>query len=132
MAQDAFVRAYRHLSSWRGDAAFSTWLFALASNLYRSEIRRIPPRTLPFDEAGEPADARATAAHDLLARESARVLREAVHRLPSHYRDPMLLYYFHEHDVAAVAASLQLPTGTIKARLARARELLKQKLQGLL
>src|ERR1051326_3694966 len=46
MAQEAFLRAYRALGKWRKDAAFSTWLFALATNLYRSELRRIPMRTI--------------------------------------------------------------------------------------
>ena len=44
MAQEAFLRAYRGLGQWRKDAVFSTWLFALATNLYRSELRRIPAR----------------------------------------------------------------------------------------
>ena len=42
MAQEAFLRAYRKLSRWRSDAPFSSWLFTLAANLYRSELRRIP------------------------------------------------------------------------------------------
>src|ERR1022692_3816639 len=46
MAQEAFLRAYRALSQWRKEAVFSTWLFALATNLYRSELRRIPARTV--------------------------------------------------------------------------------------
>ena len=54
MAQEAFLRAYRGLATWRGDAAFSTWLFAVATNLYRAEIRRIPP-LVPLDEIAEPA-----------------------------------------------------------------------------
>jgi RNA polymerase sigma-70 factor (ECF subfamily) len=41
MAQEAFIRAFRGLAKWRRDAAFSTWLFALAANLYRTEIQRI-------------------------------------------------------------------------------------------
>jgi RNA polymerase sigma factor (sigma-70 family) len=48
MAQEAFLRAFRGLASWRRDAAFSTWLFALATNLYRTELRRIPVNTLPL------------------------------------------------------------------------------------
>jgi RNA polymerase sigma-70 factor (ECF subfamily) len=43
MAQEAFLRAFRNLASWRQQSAFSTWLFALATNLYCSELRRIPP-----------------------------------------------------------------------------------------
>src|SRR4030095_8941435 len=58
MAQEAFVRAFRGLGTWRRGAAFSTWLFALAANLYRNEIRRIPPRTVTLDLINEPADPR--------------------------------------------------------------------------
>lgn len=58
MAQEAFLRAFRRLSQWRKDAAFSTWLFALAANLYRSELQRIPARTA-FLQATGPADPRA-------------------------------------------------------------------------
>jgi RNA polymerase sigma-70 factor (ECF subfamily) len=60
MAQEAFVKAFRGLAKWRREAAFSTWLFALAANLYRTEIRRIPPRTVGLDEIAEPADPRGT------------------------------------------------------------------------
>jgi RNA polymerase sigma-70 factor (ECF subfamily) len=46
MAQEAFLRAYRNLAQWRGESAFSTWLFALAANVYRTELRRIPATML--------------------------------------------------------------------------------------
>src|SRR5690349_14971203 len=49
MAQEAFLRAYRGLARWRREGKFSTWLFALATNLYRSEIRRIPPAAMSLD-----------------------------------------------------------------------------------
>src|SRR5215510_13534071 len=49
LAQEAFLRAYKGLARWRRDAAFSTWLFALATNLYCSELRRIPMREQPLE-----------------------------------------------------------------------------------
>ena len=54
MAQEAFLRAFRFLDRWRGDAAFSTWLFALATNVYRSQLRRRRIETLTLDEIREP------------------------------------------------------------------------------
>src|ERR1700730_18744720 len=60
MAQEAFLRAYRGLGQWRRDALFSTWLFAVATNLYRSELRRIPPRTVSLEDIAEPPDTRAS------------------------------------------------------------------------
>lgn len=126
MAQEAFLRAWRNLAQWRGDSAFSTWLFALATNLYRTELRRIPATMLSLDEIAEPPDARlSTAAYDEASRDES--LRRAVLALPPKYRDAVLLFYFHEQDVPAAARTLHLPEGTVKARLFRARELLRSK-----
>ena len=60
MAQEAFLRAYRALAQWRKDAVFSTWLFALATNLYRSELRRIPAKNVRLEDIAEPVDSRAS------------------------------------------------------------------------
>ena len=127
MAQEAFLRAYRALHQWRKDAAFSTWLFALATNAYRSELRRIPPKTIAIEEIGELQDTRASN-KDLEAQDRDRAVRELVLTLPPKYRDVVVLFYFHEKDISAAAKSLGLPEGTIKARLFRAREILRGKL----
>ena len=58
MAQEAFLRVYRGLRQWRKDAAFSTWLFAVATNLYRSELRRLPVRTVSIEDLAEVKDSR--------------------------------------------------------------------------
>jgi RNA polymerase sigma-70 factor (ECF subfamily) len=131
MAQEAFLRAYRALAQWRKDAAFSTWLFALATNLYRSEIRRIPARTVSLDDIVEPHDHRA-ADGGLEHRDQDRAVRRAVLALPAKYREALILFYFHDMDVTSAAESLGLPEGTVKARLSRGREILRGKLPQLL
>lgn len=131
MAQEAFLRAYRALSQWRRDAAFSTWLFALATNLYRSELRRIPARMLALDDIAEPKDPRA-ADRQIESRDRDNAVRRAVFALPAKYREVLVLFYFHEMDVAAAARSLGLPEGTVKARLSRGREILRGKLPQIL
>jgi RNA polymerase sigma-70 factor, ECF subfamily len=124
MAQEAFLRAYRALGQWRRDAAFSTWLFALATNLYRSELARIPVRTVSLDDVGAVRDSRAIDG-GLEDQDLGRMVRRAVLALPPKYRDAMTLFYFHGMDVAAAARSLGLPEGTIKARLSRGRNILR-------
>jgi RNA polymerase sigma-70 factor, ECF subfamily len=128
MAQEAFLRAFRNLKSWRQESVFSTWLFSLATNLYCSEVRRIPPVTLPFDEVPEPQDPRALDG-GLQQRSEEADLHRAVNTLPPKYREVLLLYYFQEMDVPATASSLSLPEGTVKARLFRARDMLRAKLR---
>ena len=131
MAQEAFLRAYRGLSQWRRDAVFSSWLFALATNLYRSELRRIPARAVSLDDIAEPADARASDG-GLEDQDRDLAVRRAVGALPAKYREALILFYFHDMDVTTAAQSLGLPEGTVKARLFRGRELLRGKLPQLL
>ncbi len=132
MAQEAFLRAFRNLSSWRRESAFSTWLFALATNVYRTELRRHPQVTIPLDELlHAPADQALGAEALLQVRGREATVQAAVQSLPARYRDVLVLYYFHEMDVTAAAVSLSLPEGTVKAHLFRARALLRGKLRTL-
>ena len=131
MAQEAFLRAYRALGQWRKDAVFSTWLFALATNLYRSELRRIPARTVSFEDIAEPRDVRASDG-GLEDHDRDLAVRRAVGALPAKYREALILFYFHDMDVTTAARSLGLPEGTVKARLFRGREILRSKLPQLL
>jgi RNA polymerase sigma-70 factor, ECF subfamily len=129
MAQDAFVKAFRALHTFRGDSSFPTWLTAIAMNTYRSCLRDRRLVTVEVDAARaqthEP-DAFA-GLHD---RERAEMLRRAVLTLPPKYREPIVLYYFQEMDLAETARILALPEGTLKARLHRGRELLRRRSSG--
>jgi RNA polymerase sigma-70 factor (ECF subfamily) len=126
LAQEAFVRAWRGLSGWRREGSFSTWLFALAANVFRSELKRFPTINSPLEEIAEPS-APAAQHRVLAAKLSSETVRRAVLALPVSYREPVVLFYFHEMDVAAAARTIGLPEGTLKARLSRARELLRRR-----
>ena len=126
MAQEAFLRAWRGLSHWRRESSFSTWLFALAANVFRSELRRFPTVNLPLDEAPEPAGP-ALQLSVLQEKSSQDEVRRAVLALPHRYREPVVLFYFHEMDLSAAARTMGLPEGTMKARLSRARNLLRRR-----
>lgn len=108
MAQEAFLRAFRALGQWRREAAFFTWLFSLATRLYCSELRRIPVRPIPLKDITEPPDPRC-ADEGLEEEDTNRALRRALDTLPPKYREPLLLYYFHDLDLTAAAQSLGLP-----------------------
>jgi RNA polymerase sigma-70 factor, ECF subfamily len=126
LAQEAFLRAWRGLASWRGESSFSTWLFALAANVYRNDLKRVPTVTVPMEDAPEPTGP-ATQHNQLAERSQNESVRRAVLALPLRYREPVVLYYFHEMDVSAAARTLHLPEGTVKARLSRARALLRKR-----
>jgi len=125
MAQEAFLQAFRGLRSWRRDAAFSTWLFSVATNVYRTEMRRIQPELLPIDDNVSPSE---SIEYEASEDDRRKIVWTMLQSLPSIYRDPLVLFYFHDMDIAATAQSLELPRGTVKARLSRGRNLLKSKL----
>lgn len=126
MAQEALIRAWRGLAHWRRESSFSTWLFSIAANVYRTELKQIPSVHLSLDQVAEPSS---PFAHDAQLDGAARdeAIRRAVYALPDKYREPLILYYFHEMDLAAAAATMGLPEGTMKARLSRGRDMLRQR-----
>ena len=129
LAQEAFLKAYSNLARWRGDGTFSTWLFALAMNVCRSALRHRPLPTLAEEQAAE-VPSGTDLEQDTAARDEQAAVRRALAALPARYREALELFYFHEMDVAEAARSLGVPEGTIKARLARGREMMRQRLAG--
>ncbi len=119
----------RLAGDWAGGAVnrvFSTWLFAVAANVFRSDLKRFPAVDVPLKDAPEPS--RAAQQHQILAAQlSSNSVRRAVLALPLRYREPVVLFYFHDMDVAAAARTMGLPEGTMKARLSRARALLRRR-----
>jgi RNA polymerase sigma-70 factor, ECF subfamily len=126
MAQEAFVRAFRALHTFRGEAAFSTWLTAVALNSYRSRLRTGGPPLVGLDPTRVSAREHG-ALHGLEGRERDEAVRRAVLTLPARYREPMVLFYLHEMDLAETAGVLGIAEGTLKARLHRGRALLKRR-----
>lgn len=127
LAQEVFLKLFRNLSRWRRDSKFSTWMFAIAHNHYRSEFRRHVPPGVDLEKVPIAAGDRRIEV-DAAGRDEA--VRAAVSTLPARYRDVVLLYYFQECDLAETARIARLRPGTVKARLFRARKLLERKLSG--
>lgn len=125
-AQDAWVRVWERLSTWRGDAAFGTWLHRLTINVvlesFRSERRRLARVTLAEDEEDVDAAAPARDPGDALD------LERAIARLPRGARTVFVLHDVEGYQHSEIAAMTGLAEGTLRAQLCRARRLLMEML----
>ena len=128
MAQDAFMQIYRKLGKYRGDAAFSTWMFAVSLNVFRSSMRR---KTLPTEcmETVNEIALETQVQQRMEQRERDKWVRQAVGSLPPRYRDALIVFYFREMNLEETAGILGVSEGTLKSWLHRGRELLKRKIE---
>jgi RNA polymerase sigma-70 factor (ECF subfamily) len=115
LAQEVFLRAYRAIGRFRGDGAFSTWLYRIAVNAclnFRSARR---PRAQELPDAL--ADPSAGAGERMVEQERSRRVREAVSRLPEKQRATVILKVYHDLSHEEVAGVLGASVGTVKANL---------------
>ena len=115
MAQEAFLKAYRALSRFRGDSAFSTWLYRIAVNtcLNFRAARRVPQEEL----SEHLADGGAGVAERMQEDERSAQVRKAVARLPEKQRATLILKIYHDLTHEEVARVLGASVGTVKANL---------------
>lgn len=125
-AQDAWVRAWERLSTWRGDAAFGTWLHRLTVNVvlesFRSERRRLARVSLAGDDDEVDAAVPAREPGDALD------LERAIARLPRGARTVFVLHDVEGYRHGEIATMTGLAEGTLRAQLCRARRLLMEML----
>ena len=131
MAQEAFLHVFRQLPRFRAEAAFSSWLFSVSLNIYRSALRRHALPTVPLDVIAGAVSRDRPAQFVLEDSEREEFARPVVLSLPPRYRDALTVFYFREMDLAETARILEVPEGTAKAWLHRGRKLLRRKLGSL-
>ena len=137
----AFGKAFKNLKQYTPNFAFSTWLFKIASNNCIDFIRRKKKRTLSIDRRQENDDGMETTIHlksDMLdpeekfvKKQKIKLLHEIVKKLKPRYRELVELRYFKELSYEEIAEQLEIPLGTVKAQLFRAREFLQGILKNL-
>ena len=136
--QEAFLKAFQHLAEFREDSRFYTWLVRIAVNEALMKLRKIRSnRTVPLEdkigEDGDPiprelADWKPNPEQIFAQAEIENILRDSAQKLPASYRTVFLLRDMEELSTAEAASVLGLSEGTVKARLFRARLMLREEL----
>ena len=139
LTMEAFAKAFGHLSRYRPEFAFSTWLFRIATNGCIDFVRRKKLHTQPLNVAVALSDGKSflldvcdhapNPQEAFIRQQRIEVVHQVVNQLPAKYAVLVRLRYFEELSYEEVATELQAPLGTVKAQLFHARELLLQLLQ---
>jgi len=129
LAQEVFLRAYRGLVGFEGRSSFGTWVYRISYNVYLNHRTR----SRSFAALPEDYDVRAAAPEDALSAPRAdlrRDLEAAIAELPERYRAVIVLYYLQDVSYPEIAEILELPLGTVKTHLHRAKRLLRRHMGG--
>ncbi|WP_299194508.1 RNA polymerase sigma factor RpoE [uncultured Amphritea sp.] len=141
VSQEAFIKAYRALPNFRGDSAFYTWLYRIAINTAKNHLvakgRRPPDMDVDVDDAHHfEGDSGLkdieTPENSLYRDELARVVREAMDKLPQDLRAALSLREFDGLSYEDIAQIMDCPVGTVRSRIFRAREAIDKEIAPLL
>jgi RNA polymerase sigma-70 factor (ECF subfamily) len=143
LAQEVFLRVYRHAGTYRVTARFTTWLYTIASNLGKNELRnRARRRNMSMEDAPrelQQEDYHLGTREDFLApdrvtdlNDRQRKVRRAIDSLPEHFRMMLVLRDLEGFAYEEIASMLELPLGTVKSRINRARLEFKRRVEPML
>lgn len=125
VAQSTLVQVERNITRFESRSKFRTWLYSIARNEALMRLRRDANRPAPSEQLDSIAASGARMSSVIATRET---VRQALEQLPEPYRQTMLLRTDDGLDYAEIAAALEVPVGTVRSRLAKARELLSDQL----
>ena len=125
-AQDAFVKAFRALPRFRGEADLGTWLYRITYNACLDHLRRRRPDGVPLEHAEGIVHGTADPAHGVVERDA---LARALRALPPQQRAVLLMVDAEGYDYAAAGRALGIAAGTVASRLSHARAAVRRQLE---
>ncbi|WP_161993056.1 sigma-70 family RNA polymerase sigma factor [Sediminibacillus terrae] len=127
ISQEVFIKCYQNLNQYRGEASLSTWLYRITANTSKDVLRKnklaILMQPWQFFEAFKRSESPEVS---YLKQDQREEVLQSIFSLPIKYREILILYYFHEQKVEEIAVSLAINSNTVRTRLVRGRERLKQ------
>ncbi|MCR5330509.1 MAG: sigma-70 family RNA polymerase sigma factor [Lachnospiraceae bacterium] len=129
--QETFIKAYRNLANFRGESSVKTWLIRIAVNVCKDYLKSAYQRhVVPMMEFEEDAIVSENDFEEVENRDRNEQILEAVNSLPEHYREVIMCVFYNDMSIEEAANALGTAPGTVKSRLHRAKEQLKNKLEG--
>ncbi|WP_100333949.1 sigma-70 family RNA polymerase sigma factor [Bacillus alkalisoli] len=129
--QDVFVSCYKNINNFRMESSYKTWLVKITINKCKDTLKRWSFRNLIFKEKVSSINInQTTPEHVLIENEEDILLYEQVMKLPIQFREVIILFYYEELHIEEISSLLGVKVNTVKTRLHRARQKLKEMLKG--
>ncbi len=142
VTQDAFIKAYRAMSGFRGESAFYTWLYRIGINTAKNHLlqnKRRPPTSTYFDAADSESFEEAsllqevsTPENELMSKQVVEVVQASLQQLPEDLRSALTLREIEGLSYEEIASVMNCPVGTVRSRIFRAREAVAENLRPVL
>jgi RNA polymerase sigma-70 factor (ECF subfamily) len=139
LTQETFIKAFNSLATFNSDYAFSTWLYKIAVNNCIDHFRKKRLKTYPIDTPIQVKDGQVQRdfadphmvgpEKKLISKERNSLIEDAIAELPEKYRQAIILRHSKDRSYEEIAEALDIPLGTVKVRIFRAREMLKKALR---
>jgi RNA polymerase sigma-70 factor (ECF subfamily) len=145
IVQEAFISAYKNIKGFKGKAKFATWLYAICINLSKNRLKQLQTRryreaystndpivTPDGEIKGDPPSSEPSALDRLEARDVQQQVQGCINALDAEFREVLILRDIQGFSYDEISAMLKVPEGTVKSRLFRAREAVKDCLKGVM
>ncbi|OGS34588.1 MAG: hypothetical protein A2474_04645 [Elusimicrobia bacterium RIFOXYC2_FULL_34_12] len=134
ISQEVFIKAFKYMKEFRGDSTFFTWLYSIARNIFLNESKRFYNKKRNFETSLDNNDNiellkisdNYNIDKELESNELQKKVREAIQQLPEEFKLVIIFYYLEGFSYEDIAGVMELSIGTVKSRLSRGKEHLKE------
>ncbi|WP_099157451.1 sigma-70 family RNA polymerase sigma factor [Virgibacillus ndiopensis] len=129
VAQEVFIKCYRHIGKYRGEASISSWIYRITANTSKDFLRKKKFMNLIYPRQFFEDFRRSESSEEIFLKQNRKEqVLQTIFTLPIKYREILVLYYFQELTLEEIVKALNINSNTVRTRLSRGRDRLKQKL----
>ena len=127
--QEVFLKVYESLSTFRGEAQFSTWIYQIARNEISKHFKKRKPTLETLEESHgihAKSDLSSGIIEQIAKEEDGNLLRSLISQLPAVYRKPIILHYFENMSLKEISDDMDIKLNTIKSHISRGKDLIRK------
>lgn len=127
--QDVFIKVDKHISSFKGKSSEKTWIIKITINTCKDYLKSSWKKRIVPIEFLEETEISSKNEDNIIINENSNLILKEIIALPIKYREVIILYYYKDFNTSEISKILTIPEATVRTRMKRARELLKEKLE---